>query len=87
MTADQIKAMSDDDLSVKISVLTGQVKGGTWRCYSTDLNAAWPLQYGQGMDVIGQVYRMTGDTMYPSDPRRCARLISEAFLWLKTKGE
>lgn len=59
--------------------------------YSTDLNAAWPLQFGSDgliLDEWGDVLEaMIGEVCYPSDPRRCARLISEAFLYLKTKGE
>lgn len=85
MTPDQIKAMGDEQIDKAISGW----KDGYDR-YSTDLNAAWPLQFNEfshlEWDLALREFGNEPRSDYPSDPRRCARLIAEAWLYLKTKG-
>ena len=80
MTTDQIKAMSDEQINDAIA----QRNDYMFKPYSTDLSAACPLQWGK--DIPCNEPAFDNATM-ETDPRRCARLISEAWLYLKTKGE
>lgn len=42
MSLDEIKKMSDTMLDSKIAELINGGKGGEWRSYHENLNAAWP---------------------------------------------
>lgn len=84
MTPAQIKALSDQRLDCKIAdLLELPITDIMVPDYSTDLSAAWPLQFDIDVCDSEEIEK----ALAYQDPRRCARLISEAFLWLKTKGE
>lgn len=96
MTLDEIRKISDAEIDKRITIIVeGSLNGGTWQCYSTDLNAAMSL-VPQGddnaankfmqyfCDIVEATHEFAADDwLFRVDADKKARVICETVLLME----